>query len=425
MSNIDKFRERLKGTTEKIKKIKNSALKNEKIKGFTEQLLKYTTAHKKIIRIVGIIIVLWFVVGQVKGYISKNHKAASPPRIVKTAISEEKTVPIYVDSFGTVSSPENVDIKAQVTGKIIEVNFTQGQEVSIGQLLFTIEPDQYENELVKAEAALEQDMVQLQLKTSTLQRNKSLIEKELISQQEFETYSTEVSSLDAQIELDKAEIELARINLSYCYIKSPINGVTGKRQVDVGNIVSANTGPVLVNVKKISELYLDFTLPERYLVKVRDAMEKNILDVRVTVPGDEDKTYSGKLEFIDNKVDDVGTFMLRAIVENKDSILWAGQFVGIRLILGNEKDAVLVPSEAPQIGKNGYYIFVVSPDNKADLRMVTVGSKQGDDVVIEKGVVSGEKVVTVGQMGLSPGALVVELPTKSQEDSGQKGQTKK
>ena len=351
-----------------------------------------------------------------RGCIIKSRKDAVQPRLVQTAVAYRKTVPIYVDSFGTLSSPENVDIRAQVTGKIIEVNFNQGEEVTKGQLLFTIDPAPYKAELDKAEAALEQDMVELKFKTDTLKRNVHLVEKDLISKQEYENYQTEATALAAQVELDKANIESAKINLNYCHIKSPINGITGKRQVDIGNIVSANTGPVLVNVKKIDELYLDFTLPERNLMKVRKAMEGNILDAQISVPGEEGKTYSGKLEFIDNQVDDeTGTFALRATINNDDRALWPGQFVTIRLILGDEKNAVLVPYTAAQIGKQGYYVFVVLRGNKADLRVVTVGSRQGDAIVIEKGVKPGEKVVTVGQLGLSPGMPVYDVTKEMQK----------
>jgi multidrug efflux system membrane fusion protein len=262
----------------------------------------------------------------------------------------------------------------------------------------------------KAEGALAESVEDLKLKTDTFERNKQLYEKELISAQDFDKYKTDMTAAAAATQLNAAELEMAKINLEYCFISSPINGLTGKRQVDLGNIVPANTGPVLVNVKRVDELYLDFTLPERDLDKVRKAMKEGTLDVEITVPGEEDNKYTGKLEFIDNAVNnDTGTFALRAIVENGERALWAGQFVNVRLILGSEKDAILVPYEAAQIGKKGYYVFAVSKKSEADLREVTVGSRQGDSIVIEKGVEAGETVVTDGQLGLSNGMLVVDM----------------
>ncbi|MFH1552831.1 MAG: efflux RND transporter periplasmic adaptor subunit [Candidatus Omnitrophota bacterium] len=382
----------------------------DQIKPILDKTLKYIQENKRILKIVAVLLLVMFITVQIRGCIERNRKPAVHPRPVQTAKAFKKTVPVYVDSFGTLTSPENVDIKAQVTGKILEVNFTQGQEVSAGDLLFTIDPREYKANVDKAQGALAEQVEDLKLKTDTFERNKQLIEKDLISEQDFERYQTDMTAAAAATELAAAELELAKINLDYCYIRSPINGLTGKRQVDLGNIITANTGPVLVNVKRIDELYLDFTLPERDLVKVREAMEKNTLDVQVFIPGEEGKTYSGKLEFIDNTVDDdTGTFALRAVVKNDTRELWAGQFVTVRLILGEEKDAVLVAYDAAQIGKQGYYVFVVQKNNKADLRTVTVGSKQGSSIVIEKGVEEGETVVTVGQLGLSPGMPVVDI----------------
>ncbi|MFC1480135.1 efflux RND transporter periplasmic adaptor subunit [Candidatus Omnitrophota bacterium] len=388
-------------------------ISNDKIKPVLDKVLTYTKENKRILKLVGVLLLAMFITAQVRGCIERNRKPPVQPRPVQTSKAFNKTVPVYVDSFGTLSSPENVDIKAQVTGQILEVNFTQGQEVSAGDLLFTIDPREYKANLDKAQGALAEQVEDLKLKTDTFERNKQLFERDLISEQDFETYQTDMAAAAAAAELAAAELELAKINLDYCYIVSPINGLTGKRLVDIGNIIPANTGPVLVNVKRIDELYLDFTLPERDLAKVRKAMKENTLDVQIFIPGKEGKTFSGKLEFIDNTVDDdTGTFALRAVVKNDARKLWAGQFVNVKLILGQETDAVLVAYDAAQIGKQGYYVFVVQKNNKADLRTVTVGSKQGSSIVIEKGVEVGETVVTVGQLGLSPGMPIIDITEK-------------
>ncbi|MDP8298311.1 MAG: efflux RND transporter periplasmic adaptor subunit [Candidatus Tantalella remota] len=394
---------------------------NNDMKNLQEKVLKYAKANKRILKLIGTLLLVMIITSHIRGCQIRNHKAPVQPRPVHTALAFKKTVPIYVDSFGTLSSPENVDIKAQVTGKILEVNFTQGQEVKKGDLLFTIDPKEYKAEVDKAEGALAESVEDLKLKTDTFERNKQLFEKELISAQDFDTYKTDMSAAAAATQFNAAELEMAKINLEYCYISSPINGLTGKRQVDLGNIVPANTGPVLVNVKRVDELYLDFTLPERDLDKVRKAMKEGTLTVEITVPGEKDKKYEGKLEFIDNTVDDAtGTFALRAIVKNGGRALWSGQFVDVRLILGSETAAVLVPYEAAQIGKNGYYVFAVGKKNKADLRLVTVGSRQGDSIVIEKGVEDGEKVVTEGQLGLSNGIPVVDMAKYEKKDKKKK-----
>ncbi len=334
----------------------------------------------------------------------------SRPRPVETAVAIEKDMPVYIESFGNLKTPYDVDIKSQVTGQIQEVHFKEGQETKKSDLLFIIDPSIYKAQVDKAQAALAQDLADLKLKEDTLRRNKKLLEKQLISLQDFDKYQTDVASARAKAKLDKAALELAIINLDYCFIRSPIDGLTGKRQVDPGNIVSANTGPVLVNIKAIDSFYIDFTIPEMELGRLRKAMGEGKLKVGILLEGAPDKPYSGELQFLDNAVDNTtGTVALRAIISNKDRSLWAGQFVRVRLILSIDKNAVIVPYQAVQLGQKGNYLFAVTPDNKADLRIVNVGSREKDYIVIEDGIKAGDRVVTAGQMGLSPGASIIDV----------------
>jgi multidrug efflux system membrane fusion protein len=333
-----------------------------------------------------------------------------PPRPVETALSFKADAPVYLESFGNLYSLNDVNIISQVAGKIKEINFTEGQDVLAGDLLYTIDPAPFKAELDKARAQLNQDLADLKLKKLTYERNKVLIDKQLISKQEFDKYSADLSASQAQVSLDKANVELAKINLDYCYIRSPVDGRTGKQLVDVGNIVKANDGPTLLNVKTIDELYLDFSITETELDKVRQAMKTGILKVEIYNDQEPDKVYNGKLKVLDNSVDNTtGTFLLRAVVPNKERELWAGEFVRVRLILGIDKDAIQVPYDAVQLGQNGAYLFAVTPENKSDLRLVKIGSRQQDNIVIKEGVKLGERVVTSGQMGLSPGMTVIDV----------------
>lgn len=337
----------------------------------------------------------------------KKQPMVIPPRPVETAVVIQKDVPMYIDSFGTLNSYFNVDIKSQVTGQIKEYHFNEGDTVKKDQLLFTIDQSEYQANLDKAKAAVEADKVDLKMKKDTLERNRKLVDQNLISKQDFEKYETDASSAEAKLELDQSQVQLETIYLEYCSIKSPIDGITGRRQVDPGNIVPENTGPVLVNVKSIDPLYVDFTIIERDLERARASMAESKLAVEITT--DDGNKYSGQLEFLDNAVDDTtGTVSLRAVVPNPDKKLWSGQFVRVRLILGTEKGALLTPYSAVKIGQKGYYLFAVTPDSKADLRQIEIGSRQGDDIVIKSGVNVGEKVVTIGQMGLSNGVAVAE-----------------
>ncbi|MDD4957483.1 MAG: efflux RND transporter periplasmic adaptor subunit [Candidatus Omnitrophica bacterium] len=396
-------------------------INKEKIRSVWEQIVRSIPENKGILRLLAVLLIAMFLTAQVKGCIARHHKAHVAPRPVRTAKAFVEDTPIYVDSFGTLSSPGNIDIKSQVTGKIMEVFFEQGSPVKKGDLLFVIDAAPYKAALNKAEAAMAEDAVNVQLKVDTRERNKILFEKDLISRQEFEQYQTEAAAAVAKLELDKAGVQSAKIDLEYCWIKSPVDGIAGKRMVDPGNIVSANAGPVLVNVKMMSDLYVDFTLSEKYLDMVRTAMADHTLEAQISAPGIKGKTFTGTLDLIDNEVDDkTGSFALRASVKNEGKELWPGQFVNVRLVLGTRKGSVLVPYAAPQIGKKGYYIFVVQQGNKADLRQVTLGAKQGDNVVVEKGVNGGETVVTVGQMSLSPGMPVVDVAPRTQGSAGKK-----
>ncbi|HRZ86206.1 MAG TPA: efflux RND transporter periplasmic adaptor subunit [bacterium] len=340
----------------------------------------------------------------------KEHAPEMPPRPVKTALSSQRDVPTYIESFGNLNALKSVDIKSQVTGQIMEVHFTEGKKVAKGDLLFTIDPRTYKAELEKAQAQLAVDQFDLKLKKDLLERNRPLVKKKLIADQDYEKLNTDVDATESRVKLDEAEVQMAKIKLDYCSIVSPVDGETGKVQVDPGNIVPENNGPTLVNIKLIDTLYVDFTVTDRELARVREAMAAGILKVEVLVSGNSGKVHSGDLKLIENSVDNTtGTIFLRAVVPNTDNELWAGQFVDVRLVLGTQKGAVLVPADAVQYGQAGPYLFAVTPEGKADLRLVKTGSRQGSDIVVEKGIGHGERVVTFGQMGLSPNCPVKDV----------------
>ncbi len=352
----------------------------------------------------------------------KKQAAEMPPRPVQVAAVEAKDVSIFIDSFGTLRSPHVVDIKAQVTGEVKEVLFAEGRPVAMGDKLVLIDPRQYQAELEKAEADLQKANVDLKIKKEMLDRNKKLVEQQLISSQEYDQYASDVAAAEASVSVSKAALDSARLNLEYCTITSPLDGVAGRRQVDPGNIITANTGPALVNIRKIVSLFVDFSVSERDLAEVRAAREKAELSVQLTVGGPADRVFPGTLELIENTVDDqTGTVFLRAVVPNEDMKLWPGQFVKVRLILEVRKGALVVPASAVRLGKDGDYLFVIKEDGTAELRGVVVGQRGDDGVVIEKGVQAGEKVVTMGQMGLAPGAKarIVEPPAAAGSAAGQ------
>lgn len=370
----------------------------------------------------GAVIILFFLARS--WIIAHKPKPPIPPRPVQTAVSFAKDADLYIDSFGNLIPLYDVNIVSQVTGEILEAGFTEGADVAKGDLLFTIDPRPFKAALDKALAQVDQDDADLKLKQLTLDRNTPLLKDSLVSQQDYDKYRTDVEAARAKKEFDVANLAIAKIDLGYCAITAPVGGRVGKRMVDPGNIVQADAGPVLVNIKTTDPLRLDFTIPEGDLPRVRDAMAAGSLTVRLTVPGEDTATYEGTVQFIDNTVDTTtGTVMARALVPNKEHRLWPGQFATVRLLLGAITNATQVPYAAVQLGQKGPYLFVVGADKKAELRYLTTGPRQGDDIVILKGVRPGETVVTAGYLGLSPGAAVVDL-TAEKRAAGQTAEGK-
>lgn len=337
-------------------------------------------------------------------------------RPVQSGTVITQSVPNYIESFGYLNSINNVDIQSQVTGKIGKSYFKEGQKVKKGDLLFTIDSRIYQAAIDGANAQLKSDLADVKTKQYIVDKDRKLAQTQAIPQQDFVKYVTELEMAQAAVELDKATIEQNQINLDYCKITSPIDGITGKREVDAGNIVTANSGPTLVNIKSIDPLYVDFTIPEKNLFRLRDSMSKNKLQVVVKFEEfgvQEDKAsalYTGTLDFINNEVSNkTGTIFLRAVIPNPKEKLWPGQFVRVYLILDIEKNALLVPYISVQQGLKGYYLFAIE-NNKAILHYVTPGLRQDDYVSIKTDkkdtIKVGDKVVTVGQMGLAPNVSV-------------------
>ena len=325
-------------------------------------------------------------------------KAAQPPtRPVSVAKVVAKDVPLYLDEIGTCAAYETVQVQAQVSGKIMERHFQDGSDVKKGDPLFTIDPRTYQ-------AALDQAKAQAALDQVTLKRQEELRARKVISQQEYD-----IARANAQ--KSQAAAEAAQVNLDYCYIKSPINGRVGLRNVDVGNLVGPSTPP-LVTIQGLDPIYTDFTVAENDLPLVRKYLGGPNVKVETYLADGSIMPRVGELYFIDNAVQPgSGTVRVRGVTANRDRALWPSEFVLVRFILDTLKDATLVPSQAVQVSQSGPFVFVLKPDNTVELRPVTPGQRQdGDLIVIENGVKSGETVVVTGQLALSPGASVAPQP---------------
>ena len=330
-----------------------------------------------------------------------------PPPLVTVAVAKSREVPVYLDEIGRNGAFETVTVTPQVPGRIMERHFEDGAELKKDQLLFTIDPRPYQAVLDSAQAQLAQSKAALELANSQLKMYASIAGTKAVSQLDYETKQNSVEVDKAQVQSAEAAVETAKLNLDYCYVRSPIDGRAGARLVDVGNVVQANTTPLL-SVQHLDPIYADFTITERDLPRVRQEMARGTLKTEVRIPSDPpNAARTGSLTFLDNAVQNAtGTVNLRATVPNPDHHFWPGQFVDVTLILSTLKNAVLIPNEATQLSQQGSFVYVVKPDGTADLRPVTLGQRQGDDVVVTSGLTAGEQVVASGQLTVHPGAKV-------------------
>jgi membrane fusion protein, multidrug efflux system len=342
-----------------------------------------------------------------RGSARADGPATLPPPVVTVAKATAQEVPRYLDEIGRNTAFESVSVMPQVAGRITERHVQDGENLKKEQLLFVIDPRPYKAQLDSAQANLAQAKAALELAKIQFARDQELVGTRAISKQDYDTKKNTVDVNEAQVEAAKAAIETAQINLDYCYIHSPIDGRAGARLVDVGNVVQANTTSLL-SIQRLDPIYANFTITERDLPEVQKEMSRGTLKALVRLPGDaENVTRPGRVEFLDNSVQNAtGTVNLRATISNPDHHFWPGQFVNVKLVLATQKAAVLIPSQATQISQQGPFVFVVKTDETAELRPVTLGQRQGSDVVIVSGLASGERVVLAGQLLVRPGSKV-------------------
>jgi multidrug efflux system membrane fusion protein len=330
-----------------------------------------------------------------------------PPTSVTVSTAVSRDVPVYLDEIGKNGAFESVTVTPQVAGRITERHFEDGANLQKGQLLFVIDPRPFKAQLDSAEATLAQAKAALELAKIQFARDEELVGTKAISKQDYDTKKSTVDVDQAQAEAAEAAIETARLNLEYCYIHSPIEGRAGARLVDIGNVVQANTTALLL-IQRLDPIYADFTITERDLPHVQKQMARGTLQAQVRLPSDgDDHVRAGKVTFLDNAVQNAtGTVNLRATVPNSDHHFWPGQFVNVRLVLATNIGAVMIPGEAAQISQKGPFVYVVKPDQTAELRVVTLGQRQGGNVVVTNGLVAGENVVLTGQLTVVPGGKV-------------------
>jgi membrane fusion protein, multidrug efflux system len=333
--------------------------------------------------------------------------AGPPPPLVSVVEARTQDVPRYLDEIGRNAALESVTVTPQVGGRIEERHFKDGDNLKKGQLLFVIDPRPYKAQLDAAQATLAQNKAALELAQIEFERDADILNTRAISKEDYDTKKNAVNVSKAQVEAAEAALETAKLNLEYCYIHSPIDGRAGARLVDVGNVVQTNS-TALLSIQRNDPIYANFTVTERDLPEVQKQLTHRTLKTLTWLPTDSaSEARTGIVEFLDNTVQNgTGTVNLRATIPNGDRHFWPGQFVNVRLVLGTDQGAVLIPSEATQISQRGPFVFVVKSDDTAELRPVVLGQRQGSDVVVTGGLSAGERVVVVGQMTVRPGGKV-------------------
>ncbi len=351
--------------------------------------------------------------GAEKGAAGKGGAGKGPGTVpVSVAAVSQETVPFKIRAIGNVEALSTVSVKARVDGQIVEVGFKEGDEVRKGSVLFRIDPRPYEATLRQAEASNARDIAARDQARAQEVRYKELLEKNFVSKDAYSQFRTNAEAAMAVAAASTAAVDNAKLNLEYCTIRSPIDGYTGKIQIQMGNLVKSNDATPLVVLNQVHPIYVSFAVPEQSLAMLRTYMAKGPLTVEAGPPNTDKVAASGSLIFIDNAVDaTTGTIKLRARFTNNDNALWPGQFVNVSLRLFEQKDAVMVPSQAVQTGPNGQFVYVLKPDMTTEVRKVTVERAEGVKLIIASGVQPGEQVITRGQLRLAPGVKVA--PEKS------------
>jgi multidrug efflux system membrane fusion protein len=314
---------------------------------------------------------------------------------------------VKLRSVGNVEASSTVEVRPQVSGELLSVDFTEGQDVRQGQLLFTIDPRAFDAALKQAEAALDRDTAQAKNLEAQHTRLANLLKQGLVSQADYDSAAASAAAMQASIAAGRAAVETARLQRQYTRITAPVGGRTGALLVHPGSLVRANDAAPLVVINRLNPAFVSFSVPARLLPRLRRGDSERALGVEAAPAGGTEGTSTGTVTFVDNAVDpSTDTIRLKATFPNTDRRLWPGAFVDVTLQLSVDQQATVVPSKAVQPSQQGEFVFVVRSDQTVEARSVKVAWTDGDEAVIETGVKAGETVVTDGQLRLTPGARI-------------------
>lgn len=333
------------------------------------------------------------------------HAAAAPPTPVTVAQVTRASVPTRLDAIGSVQAFSTVSVEAQVSAQLLAATFQQGDYVHRGQVLFHLDPRVFQAALASANANLAKDRANYAQAEADAKRYAQLARQGIVSREQNDQMQAAAQELAASIAADQAAVQTAQLNLSYCTIASPMNGRTGALLVHPGNMVQANSSQ-LVTINQITPIYVSFSVPEQYLGEINTTMRRQKLAVYAQTQNDPHRA-TGQLTFINNTVDaTTGTIQLMATFPNHGRRLWPGEFVNTSVILGMNRNALVVPTSAILTGQNGHYVYLATAKGTAENRNVTTGVAAHGLTVVTQGLKPGETVITDGQLGLYPGAAI-------------------
>ena len=338
---------------------------------------------------------------------AQRRGAANAPVPVRVASASEEDVPVQLRAIARVEAFQTVTVRPQVAGQLVSVHFIEGQDVRTGDPLFNIDPRPFQAALEQAQANLAKDNAMASDADVEAAWEAELMQQNAAAKREYERAKAAAESLHAAVHADAAAVDQAQLNLDYCAIRSPLDGRTGSRLADVGNVVTGNA-TALVVINQLNPIYVTFSLPEQFLVTINEHQATSPLPVTAVVDPNATVTEHGVLTFIDNTVDrTTGMITLKGTFANEDRRLWPGLFVNAILTLATVPRAVVVPNQAVQTGQSGQYVFVVRADDTVEWRRVVTGPTVDERIVVENGVQAGERVVTDGQLRLVPDAKIV------------------
>jgi multidrug efflux system membrane fusion protein len=379
--------------------------------------------HRTLITMVSLAVALaltsaWYLVGQADAPGSQPFKQTSAPPPVPVTLTEatRRDFPIYVRGIGTVQAYNAVTVRSRVDGELQQVLFREGQEIRAGDVLAQIDPRPFEVLLRQAQAAKARDLAQLDTAKRDFERSSSLVDRGYTPRQTYDTQKNLVAQLEAAILADDAAIDNAKLQLAYARITSPLDGRTGVRLVDPGNMIRASDSGGIVTITQLRPISVVFTLPQDLLGEVSAAMRIQPLTSLAYTQDNKRLLATGTLELIDNAIDQAtGTMRLKARFPNDDESLWPGQFLNVRLMLTTRREAVVVAGPAIQRNQDGTYVWLAKPDGTVAIQPVAIDLIQDDQAVVTGGLAPGERVVMAGHSRLRPGVKV--MPSRNSVQS--------